>query len=108
MQYPGDNNLNFATLFVPTLDSMRYEYLVNLLVEQGKHVLVVGNSGTAKSVTVEKLLRDMDAETMGHKKINFSSATTPRIFQNTVEGESAALNRFLPCCMCEPIQCLSV
>eukprot|EP01028_Stygiella_incarcerata_P006636 TRINITY_DN270_c0_g1_i1.p1 TRINITY_DN270_c0_g1~~TRINITY_DN270_c0_g1_i1.p1 ORF type:complete len:4523 (-),score=1222.92 TRINITY_DN270_c0_g1_i1:192-13760(-) len=84
--YPGDENFEFSTLFVPTLDSVRIEYLLSLYTRRQKGVLLVGGPGTAKTVTIENLLRRNNPEVMLFKKMNFSSATTPHMFQKSLEA----------------------
>lgn len=37
---------NFSSLFVPTLETTRLSYLLDLLVPNQHHVMFVGNSGT--------------------------------------------------------------
>eukprot|EP00762_Andalucia_godoyi_P000483 ANDGO_03248.mRNA.1 Dynein gamma chain len=86
-EYPGDSKFEFSTLFVPTLDSVRLDYLLGIIAKQEKSVLLVGGPGTAKTVTIENyLITKSDPETMLYKKINFSSATSPLIFQRTIEA----------------------
>ncbi len=84
--YPENDQLDFSTLFVPTLDSERTLYLLKILAEQRKDILLLGGSGTAKTVSVENFLYRQDPDVMMYKKVNFSSATTPNIFQTTVES----------------------
>jgi dynein heavy chain len=84
--YPESDALDFTTLYVPTVDSERTLYLIKKLADQRKDILLLGGSGTAKTVTVENFLYKQDPDIMVYKKINFSSATTPNIFQTTIES----------------------
>ncbi len=52
---------------------------------QRKAVLFVGESGTAKSVTVFYQLGKLDPQTNIVLNINFSSRTTSQDLQNTIE-----------------------
>uniref|UniRef100_A0A7S1PHU2 AAA+ ATPase domain-containing protein n=1 Tax=Percolomonas cosmopolitus TaxID=63605 RepID=A0A7S1PHU2_9EUKA len=85
-EYPGDEELEFSTLYVPTADSVRTEYLIQKIHQQNKDVLLIGGTGTAKTVTVEHYVGQLNAEKMAFKKINFSSATSPNLFQNSIES----------------------
>ena len=76
----------FATILVPTIDSVRNEYTLGLSVSLGRPVLLVGGPGTAKTATVLQFLDKQDKTTTLTKKISFSSATTPIIFQRQVEA----------------------
>eukprot|EP00658_Telonema_sp_P-2_P083320 TRINITY_DN8993_c0_g2_i1.p1 TRINITY_DN8993_c0_g2~~TRINITY_DN8993_c0_g2_i1.p1 ORF type:complete len:4024 (-),score=1669.66 TRINITY_DN8993_c0_g2_i1:145-12216(-) len=89
-KYPGDDKLDFATLFIPTMDSVRLHYLLQCNFVQNRSSMLIGVSGTAKTVTIEKFLtriKDVDAKyaDCNFKKTNFSSMTTPQNFYNALE-----------------------
>eukprot|EP01059_Diplonema_ambulator_P031435 TRINITY_DN5765_c0_g1_i5.p1 TRINITY_DN5765_c0_g1~~TRINITY_DN5765_c0_g1_i5.p1 ORF type:complete len:4657 (+),score=1802.33 TRINITY_DN5765_c0_g1_i5:140-14110(+) len=91
-KYPGDDKLNFSTLFIPTTDSTRLDYLIQSFFTEGRALLLTGDSGTAKTVSIEHFLFGMNKnkdlenrDILTSKKINFSYATTPRLFYETVE-----------------------
>mgnify|MGYP003961386239 CR=1 FL=1 len=84
-EYPGDTDLDFSTLYVPTADSVRSEFLLSHLASKNRAVLFIGGTGTAKTVTVEHFIHHQDTQRYAYKKLNFSSITTPQIFQNNVE-----------------------
>merc|ERR1712185_233976 len=48
---------------------------------------MIGGSGTAKTTTAQMFFDAMTDSQMLVKKVNFSSATTPGMFQLAVEGE---------------------
>lgn len=59
-QYVPDLSLPFSQLIVPTMDSVRYRYILDLLMRNGKHVLCVGPTGTGKTVSImDTLLNSM-------------------------------------------------
>ena len=76
----------FPTLLVPTIDSVRTEYNMELSVARQRPVLLVGGPGTAKTSIILAVLAKQDASTTAFKKLSFSSATTPIIYQRTIEG----------------------
>eukprot|EP01012_Entosiphon_sulcatum_P023110 TRINITY_DN280_c0_g1_i1.p1 TRINITY_DN280_c0_g1~~TRINITY_DN280_c0_g1_i1.p1 ORF type:complete len:2686 (+),score=823.42 TRINITY_DN280_c0_g1_i1:5663-13720(+) len=88
-KYPGDANLDFSNLFIPTLDSVRLHFLISCNFSNKRPVLLMGGAGTAKTVTVEQFMNNLmtlpDMENFTWKKINFSSATTPGLFQAALE-----------------------
>eukprot|EP00752_Nemacystus_decipiens_P010663 g9495.t1 len=55
--YKHDPKLEFCELIIPTVDSVRYTYLLNLLVAGDKHVLMTGPTGTGKTVNVVQHLQ---------------------------------------------------
>ncbi|KAF8281137.1 dynein, axonemal, heavy polypeptide 5 [Trypanosoma cruzi] len=86
-KYPGDDRLDFSTLFIPTTDSARLHFLANCNFIQKRPTLLIGVSGTAKTVTMEKLLLKIKtgSETSNFRKLNFSSMTTPQNFYNALD-----------------------
>jgi len=86
-EYPAaEEKPRYADLVIPTLDSVRFEFLLGLVASVGKATLLVGGPGTAKTTTVDSFVRSFDSEEMMSKSITFSSLTTPNIFQFSVEG----------------------
>ena len=89
----------FSQLLIPTSDSTRSEYLVKKISnlpeirseirkERGvKSSLIVGGTGTAKTSCVLMYADKFDPEEMLFKSINFSSATSPKMFQDAIDGE---------------------
>lgn len=87
-EYPkGSKQLDFSNLLVPTMDSVRTLYLIENLHKQRKAVLMVGGPGTAKTSSTLMFFNDLNPDTMMIKRVNFSSATTPFMFQNAIESE---------------------
>lgn len=79
--YPQDTVIEFANILVPNIDNVRSAYLMKLIAKQGKAVLFIGEQGTAKTVMVKSYLGQFDPDTQMSKSINFSSATSPNMFQ---------------------------
>ncbi|KAK8898529.1 Dynein heavy chain 5, axonemal [Tritrichomonas musculus] len=76
----------FASILVPTIDNTQIEYLLTLLANSGRSVLLLGDSGTAKTATINTFLSKFDKEKWATKTFNFSSATTPYLFQTSIES----------------------
>ena len=75
----------FSSILVPTADTVRSTWILRTLVEAGLPVLFVGESGTAKTVIIEKYLNGMEAETTALLTMNFSSRTTSMDVQRTLQ-----------------------
>ena len=75
----------FATILVPTVDTVRSSWLLDCFCGAGKPVLFVGDSGTAKTVTIAKYLADLDIQKNVLLGMNFSSRTTSMDVQRGVE-----------------------
>lgn len=83
--YEAPADRKFASILVPTVDTTRYSWLLNALLNIKRPVMFCGDSGTAKTVTVLSAFRQLDNEKYIFLNVNFSSRTTSRNFQDVVE-----------------------
>lgn len=98
-EWTAPRRLIFSQLLIPTSDSTRAEFILsnvaNLPVTRHEHrhesylknSLLVGGSGTAKTSVAIMFANKFDSNVMLFKRINFSSATQPRNFQDSIEAE---------------------
>ncbi|KAH7817501.1 dynein haevy chain 5, inner dynein arm 1 alpha [Monocercomonoides exilis] len=75
----------FCNILVPTVDTVRHIAILSLLVEQKVPVLFIGESGTAKTVTIQNYLRSLNPESTASLNINFSNRTNSLILQRTLD-----------------------
>ena len=59
-QPPPDRK--FGSILVPTVDTVRYAWLLKQIMGLKKPAMFCGDSGTAKTVTVESAFRDFDVD----------------------------------------------
>ena len=74
IDFPSDGQLQ--NVIVPTVDTTRYSWLLRALLDKKKAVMFCGDSGTAKTVTVQSGFKAMDSEKYSFLNINFSSRTS--------------------------------
>jgi len=102
--------LNYSQLLIPTMDSTRAEFILHKMAhlpekksderkENGiTSTLIVGGPGTAKTSCILMYSMKFDPVTQSFKRINFSNATSPGNFQDSIDSEVEKRNskNFVP------------
>jgi dynein heavy chain len=74
-----------GNMIVPTLESTRYQYIMTLLLQNDKPFLLIGPSGTGKTVYIQDLLNSkLDKEKFAHTSMFFTTISEPVITQNAI------------------------
>ncbi|KAI9102678.1 dynein heavy chain and region D6 of dynein motor-domain-containing protein [Phlyctochytrium arcticum] len=84
--YEHNRSQPYHEILVPTMDTMRHSWLVEKLVAIRRPVLFVGETGTSKTVTVQKFLRTLPTDKNFVLNMNFSSRTTSMDVQKNLEA----------------------
>lgn len=77
----------FQNLVVPTAETTRQRYLLDLHVSSRKGMLYVGSAGTGKTTIVKDYFAVIDTETIITASINFNSYTDSKTLQMVVESQ---------------------
>ena len=73
-KYVVDKDAPYLALSIPTVDSIRLSNIAKTLLTNNKHVLLVGPTGTGKSVSLNNLLKtDFDNLDWIYYKLGFSA-----------------------------------
>lgn len=82
---PLPRDIYACQLIIPTVDTAKYYYLMNLFVENSKPFLLIGPPGTGKSVYIKDLLnRKLDNDKFASATLFFASNTSPTTTQNII------------------------
>lgn len=71
---------------VPTVDTVRYQYIIGELVRSQVQLVLVGNTGTGKSLIARQVMRNLSSDTHVTTQLNFSAQTTAKNVQDIIEG----------------------
>lgn len=57
-EYNYDPKVSFFNILVPTIDTLRYNHALNILLKQNCNVLFIGETGVGKSVITHDFLTE--------------------------------------------------
>lgn len=85
--YVVPKDVPYSQLIVPTMDSIRVTKLLNTLLNNGKHPLICGPTGTGKSISIASELRNSyDNELSTFLSLSFSAQTSANQTQRIIDG----------------------
>ena len=82
LTYPKiDHTAGYTDIIIPTIDSVRYSYIIKLLLTNRKHLITSGPTGTGKTVNMKDMINTLEqskheVEKFTQLVINFSAQTT--------------------------------
>uniref|UniRef100_A0A452F4R1 Dynein axonemal heavy chain 2 n=1 Tax=Capra hircus TaxID=9925 RepID=A0A452F4R1_CAPHI len=83
-RYPP--NSPFYKIMVPTVDTVRYNYLVSTMVASQNPVLLVGPVGTGKTSIAQSVLQSLPSSQWSVLTVNMSAQTTSNNVQSIIES----------------------
>jgi dynein heavy chain len=82
------HDVEFTQITVATADTVRYTYLIKTLVSTGKHMLLMGPTGTGKSLYMKDyLMQGMDKNVWQYLNFTFSAQTSANMTQDIIDGK---------------------
>lgn len=89
----------FHKHLVPTVDTVRNSFIIDILIKNKVNVIVTGGVGTGKSVIVEDVLSQLEeSKSYASHTINFSARTSSRKLQEILESkvEKRSFDTYVP------------
>eukprot|EP00736_Rhodelphis_marinus_P009962 Rmarinus@m.13206 len=87
-EYSIPDSAHFHEITVPTIDSVRTSYLLDILIRHHCHTLLVGPTGTGKTIVAKlKLENDLDKETFMSVFVSFSAQTSANATQDIIDAK---------------------
>ncbi|CAD2220774.1 hypothetical protein AGDE_14070 [Angomonas deanei] len=71
---------------VPTIDTVRYQYIIGELVRSQVQLVLVGTTGTGKSLVAREVLNHLNADRFVTTELHFSAQTTAKNVQDIIES----------------------
>jgi dynein heavy chain len=91
MQYlsatEGDNAKTQNAAIIPTMDTVRNTFLIDILMNNGYHILCTGATGTGKSVTIQQKLLSGLNPLITPISMNFSARTNANQTQDLIDSK---------------------
>ncbi|GFR45764.1 hypothetical protein Agub_g7181 [Astrephomene gubernaculifera] len=82
-----DLEAEYTTIIVPTVDTVRYTYLLDKLVTHHMHCLFVGPTGTGKTAYVKRHLQEGLPDSFISMLMTFSAQTSANMTQDIIDGK---------------------
>eukprot|EP01135_Chromosphaera_perkinsii_P005558 Nk52_evm107s352 gene=Nk52_evmTU107s352 len=79
-------NTPFHKIIVPTIDTLRYDFLMRNLLKHNSQVLLVGPVGTGKTAISQAVVQTLDPAIYNTLTINMSAQTSSNSLQHIIES----------------------
>ena len=78
----------FSSIYVPTIDSLRYSFILETLLNLRGNVYVTGETGTGKTAIIQNIIKKLnDTEEWTFIRMNFSAQTSSKEIQSGLENK---------------------
>jgi len=89
------DGLHYNELTVETTENLKVSHILEMTLKAGRHCMLVGPTGTGKSIIIQKFLRDMDKNSFMQVNVMFSAQTTANQTQQIITKKLQKWNRKL-------------
>lgn len=83
---PAD--LPYHRIHVPTVDTLRHEFILKILIKEARNVLLMGTTGTGKTALAASIMGNMPEKKWICLPMNFSAKTLSSLVQDTIESRT--------------------
>lgn len=84
-KYISIYRIHFSKIMIPTLDTIRQNYLIHLLLSKKQPILLVGSKGCGKTLNINNLFETMNKNDFSFLNINMTAQTTSKDVQEMIE-----------------------
>ena len=85
-KFKYEKGMPFSSIYVPTIDSLRYSFILEVLLNARKNVYVTGESGTGKTAIIQNIIKSINKdEDWTFIRMNFSAQTSSKEIQSNLE-----------------------
>ena len=77
---------SYGSLLIPNVSSIRTEFLIKSVTGILRNLLLIGEQGSAKTTLINAFLKKFKSDDHVVMNSNFSSTTTPQLFQKSIES----------------------
>jgi dynein heavy chain len=85
-KYDTQDDQLFNNIVVPTSETVRQKFILDMHVKNKKGVLYVGSAGTGKTTIIKDYFSTLDKEMVNSASINFNSYTDSKALQVVIES----------------------
>ena len=84
--YVHQSGIVFGNIFVPTIETERLFFLLELLIRTKRACMLVGGAGTGKTTLMKDRLRNLDSDSYSHMNISMNCFTDSMLLQGAMES----------------------
>lgn len=77
--------IHFSEIIVPTINTIRHDYLIQLYLSKKQPILLAGPKGCGKTLNVKNAYKSMNKNRFSFLTINMTAQTTSNDVQETIE-----------------------